>query len=75
MRDARDDRLPLPHRISHLRSCANHMAQKYGVHRSVLLERIQIEPMYGADDLPSLEAVLRAAALLDQIKRDGLDVV
>jgi hypothetical protein len=72
MRDARDDRLPLQHRVSHLRSCANHMAQKYGVPRSAILERIQIKPAYAPDELPSSEAVLRAAAMLDQIKGEGL---
>jgi hypothetical protein len=72
MRDARDERLPLRNRLSHLRSCANHMAQKYGVPRSVILERIHINASYGADELPSPEAVLCAAELLDQIKRQGL---
>ena len=72
MRDTRDERLPLRHRISHLRSCANHMAQKYRVPRSVILERINIKPMYDTNELPSPEVVLQAAAVLDQIKREGL---
>ncbi len=72
IRDARDERLPLRHRISHLRSCANHIAEKYRVPRSVILERIHIEPEYGDDDLPSSEAVLQSAVMLDQIKREGL---
>ena len=75
MRDARNDRLPLRHRISHLRSCALHMGYKYGVPRSVVLERIEIKPEYADDELPSPDAVLRAADLLDRIKREGLDAV
>jgi hypothetical protein len=72
MRDARDDRLPLRHRISHLRSCANHMAQKYRVPRSVVLELINIKAKYATNELPSPEVLLQAASMLDQIKRDGL---
>jgi hypothetical protein len=72
MRDARDERLPLRHRISHLRSCANHMADKHHVPRSVILEQIGIKDQYGAGDLPSAPAVLHAAALLDRIKHKGL---
>jgi hypothetical protein len=71
MRDVRDTRLPLRYRVSHLRSCANHMAEKYRVARSVILEGIQIKATYGGDELPSEEAILRAALLLDQIKRQG----
>jgi hypothetical protein len=47
------------------------MAEKYRVDRSVILGRIQIKAMYGDDDLPSEEAIFRAALLLDQIKTQG----
>jgi len=72
MRDVRDGRLPLRHRISHLRSCANHMADKYGVSRSVILDQIGIKDQYGPGELPSASAVLHAAALLDEIKHKGI---
>jgi len=75
MRDVRDDRLPLRHRISHLRSCSNHMAQKFHVHRSIILEKIQIACPYSDEDLPTIEAVLRAADLLDKMKHHGLHSV
>ncbi len=51
------------------------MGYKYGVPRSVVLERIEIKPEYADDELPSPDAVLRAADLLDRIKREGLDAV
>ena len=32
-RKALDSEVPLPHRLSHVRSCAMHLGQKYGIHQ------------------------------------------
>ena len=72
MRDGHDDRLPLRHRISHLRSCADHMVDKFHLPESVILERIEMKPTYADAGLPSPEVILHAADLLDRIKREGL---
>ena len=40
-RKVRDERLPLPHRASHARSCALHLANRLGVTREEVIQRIQ----------------------------------
>jgi len=71
-RDALNSALPLPHRQSHVRSCAMLMGQKYSVRRSVVLDLIQ--RACGADlNLPATEGELVAAMhVLERIKAVGL---
>ena len=51
------------------------MAARFGVPRSVILERVGIEAEYADEDLPSVAELLHAAEVMDRIKRDGLDAV
>lgn len=67
---ALDGSLPIEHRLSHLRSCALHMANKYEVDRSLILAKISIEGKY--EQLPAAEVIESAVARLDQIKNFGL---
>ena len=72
-RDALDGSLPFNHRMSHLRSCAMLMGQKYRVPRSKVIERVQ--QLTGVDiTTPGTEAELQSAMnALVQIKQNGLD--
>lgn len=64
--------LPIRHRLSHVRSCAVHVAQKYRVSRSVVLDLVRIADAYEERDLPSSLQIEKAIEALDQIKECGL---
>jgi hypothetical protein len=72
-RDALDSGIPLNHRVSHLRSCAMLMGQKYRVSRSTILDRVR--ELCGVDiSAVGDEAdVQRAVDVLARIKELGLD--
>jgi hypothetical protein len=72
-RDARDTTISLNQRMSHLRSCAMLMGQKYGVRRSTIIERVL--RMCGVNiTIPANEAEIeRAVQALVRIKELGLD--
>jgi len=72
-RDALDATMALDHRLSHLRSCAMLMGQKYRVPRSAVIERVL--QLCGVDiSIPANEAeIQRAVGVLVQIKESGLD--
>jgi len=67
--------MPLPHRVSHVRSCAVHMAQKYGVARSAILEKIGIKDGYTEGAYPTSPEIEAAIEKLDEIKKNGIDSV
>jgi hypothetical protein len=71
-RDALDQSLPLPHRMSSARSCAMLMGQKYKVRRSAILDLVH--RMCGVDLMtPASESELVAAVhVLDRIKAEGM---
>jgi hypothetical protein len=71
-RDALDETLPVSHRMSHLRSCAMLMGQKYRVPRSMIFERVV--QLCGVDisDLASDAEIQRAVQALVIIKESGL---
>jgi len=64
--------LPIRHRLSHVRSCAVHVAQEYRVSRSVVLDLIRIAGACEERDLPSSLQIGKAIEALDQIKECGL---
>lgn len=66
---------PIAHRISHLRSCAVHMAQKYDVTRAIILEKVGIKENSDEDTYPTSEEIEAAMEKLDEIKLSGLDSV
>jgi hypothetical protein len=72
-RDALDASMPLNHRMSHLRSCAMLMGQKYRVPRSTVIERVR--QVTGVDiTVQGSEADLRRAMdALVWIKEAGMD--
>jgi hypothetical protein len=72
-RDALDATVPINQRMSHLRSCAMLMGQKYRVPRSIIIERIQ--QLCGVDIavIANEVEVQRAVQALVQIKESGLD--
>ena len=71
-RDALDPEMPLPHRVSHARSCAMLMGQKYRVHRDAVIEAVR--RACGVDlTAPATEAeIVAAVGALDSIKAHGL---
>jgi hypothetical protein len=71
-RQSLDSSIPLGHRISHVRSCAVHMAQKYGVRRSVILERIGIMDGYEEGAYPTSAEIEATIGKLDEIKKNGI---
>ena len=72
-RQALDPGMPLPHRMSHARSCAVHVSQKYRVKRSVIIA--QVHRISGVDLMvpQTNESVERAIAALDHIRNAGVD--
>lgn len=71
-RDALDATEPVLHRMSHLRSCAMLMGQKYRVPRSEIIDRVRelsgVDIMQPATD----EEIHRAVEALVNIKQAGL---
>ena len=63
-RDALDASLPIAHRASHARSCANHVASRCKVHRDVIIERVReltgvdLQAITSADDFEPVIAAL-----------------
>jgi hypothetical protein len=72
-RDALDATMPLNHRMSHLRSCAMLMGQKYRVPRSAVIQRVR--QLCGVDImvLGAEPDIQRAMAALVRIKECGSD--
>jgi hypothetical protein len=72
-RDALDESLPIDDRMSHLRSCAMLMGQKYRVPRSQIME--QVAQLCGVDiTKPGSEAEIQLAVqALVAIKESGLN--
>lgn len=71
-RDALDPGLPIAHRLSHARSCAMLLGQKYSIHRFVILDLIRRS--CGVDlEAPAAEPdIIAAIGALDRIKAEGL---
>lgn len=67
-----DAGLPIRHRLSHVRSCAVCVAEKYRVSRSVILHLIAIADAYEEHELPSSRHIGDAVQALDEIRASGL---
>lgn len=67
-----DTGLPVRHRLSHVRSCAVCVAEKYRVGRSVILQLIAIADTYEEHELPSSRHIEDAVRALDEIRTSGL---
>lgn len=74
-RDALDATLPLAHRMSHVRSCAVLLGQKYRVPRGVIIDRVKV--LCGVDITLPIDdaAVQQAVRVLESIKESGLPEV
>jgi hypothetical protein len=70
-RDALNPDLPTAQRISHARSCAMLVSQKYRVHRSVILDLVRRSCGVDLTASASESGIVEAIATLDRIKADG----
>lgn len=71
-RDARDPARPLNHRVSHARSCAMLIAQKFNVHRDAVLERVRKRCGVDLNRVASEDELNRAIDLLEEIRFRGV---
>ena len=67
-RDALDDEMPLAHRASHARSCALHVAQKFGVAREDVISRVTQIAGVSLHQPTSAEELERAMSALDGLR-------
>jgi hypothetical protein len=74
-RDALDPALPIAHRMSHARSCAMLMGQKYWVPRSVILDLVRRTCGVDLTAPASDPEIAEAIGALDRIKAGGLAAV
>jgi hypothetical protein len=69
----RDASLPFPHRASHLRSCALHIANKLAVSRDAVIETVKSTTgidLHAPEDVGALE---RALAALEDMRMHQVD--
>ena len=59
---------PLPHRASHLRSCAMHVARMLGVAREVLFSRVRAGCGVDMERIADAQALLAAMAYLESVR-------
>jgi hypothetical protein len=71
-RTALDQDRPIPHRMSHARSCAVHVSQKYRVPRDVVLEHVRHMTGIDLNVQQDEEGIQRAMAALDSMKATGI---
>ena len=71
-RDALDATVPISHRMSHLRSCAMLMGQKYHVPRSTILARVHELSGVDITRIATDTEIQRAVQALLHIKVRGL---
>lgn len=62
---------PLPHRASHARSCANHVAEALKVHRDEVIECVKHSTGIDLRVIGSDEELWRAMACLDGLRQAG----
>ena len=71
-RDALDVTMPVAHRMSHLRSCAVLVAEKYRVPRSIIIERVARIAGVDITQAASDADIERAAAALQRLNDHGV---
>jgi hypothetical protein len=72
-RDALNPNLPIAHRLSHARSCAMLMGQKYKMHRSVIINLVRRSCGVDLMGLANEAEIVEAVRVLDKIKAYGPD--
>jgi len=72
-RDALDANQPIAHRMSHARSCAVHVSQKYRVERGLILDLVHRACGVDLNELATDQELGTAVAVLDQMKANGID--
>ncbi len=71
-RNARDSSQPLAHRASRARSCAMLVAQKFKVHRDVVIERVRQLSGIDMNALTSDADLAGVMAVLEDLRHRGL---
>lgn len=71
-RGALDPETPINHRMSHARSCAMLMGQKYHVHRDVVIETVRLACGVNLTVSGTESEIVEAVRALDAIKTNGL---
>ena len=72
-RDALDKTLPLNYRASHARSCAVHVAEKYKVNRSVVIDLVKERCGVDLMSVNTDEEIALAVEMLSYLKVHGLE--
>lgn len=71
-RDALDPTLPIAHRMSHARSCAMLMSQKFRVPRSAIIDLVRQSCGVDLASPASKTGIVEAIGALDRIKAEGV---
>lgn len=71
-RNALDTTQPFAHRTSRARSCAMLIAQKFRVHRDVVLERVQVVSGVDMHAMKTDADIASVIALLEELRFRGL---
>jgi hypothetical protein len=69
---ALDPNLPLQHRLSHVRSCAMLVGQKYKVSRSAILDHVRAASAIDLTTTVAESELIEAIRVLELIKKNGL---
>ena len=69
---ALDQNLPMQHRLSHVRSCAMLMGQKYKVPRSAILDYVRVISAIDLTKTVTDSELIEAIRVLELIKKNGL---
>lgn len=64
--------LPLSHRASHARSCANHVAARLGVKRDFLLDRVVERTGVDLRNVIDEAELMRAFEVMEAMTRDDI---
>ena len=71
-RNALDGGQPLAHRASRARSCANLVAQKFKVHRDVVVERVRALSGVDMNSIARDVDIVAAMAVLEDLRNRGV---
>ncbi|MFO0857827.1 MAG: hypothetical protein U0640_10770 [Phycisphaerales bacterium] len=74
-RDSLDESMPIAHRMSHLRSCAVLVAEKYNVPRSEVVNRIKSSGGVNIEEPQSNSDIQRVIEVLTLMKTSGLETI
>lgn len=74
-RDALDESMLIAHRMSHLRSCAVLVSEKYNVPRSEVVNRIKSSCGVNIEEPQSNSDIQRVIEVLTLMKTSGLETI